>query len=200
MVIGRNIVEIRLYKTIHDRLKGFSDLIKVPVDAIINYWLLNGIDIYWGLILQFIKEKDLSLEKENLNDHEFERFSELIHSLANEVLRTSDILQEVDNEIHSVEKNYDLSTIKEKMNFKGSFFNFIEKFNRYLNISKCSDESIDLKPIHEKICKIMNIYPARLELLTMEKLEVLNKLTNSELTSAIQRSIGEILKGKCNEL
>ncbi|MBA7680562.1 hypothetical protein ES703_88882 [subsurface metagenome] len=64
---------------------------------------------------------------------------------------------------------------------------------------KCKELSIDLTLIQKRFCKVMNINPPQFELLTINKLEELNDLPNSKLIDVIQKSIGEILREKCQE-
>ncbi len=194
--IGTKVVEVRLYETVYDRLNGLSDLINVPIDAIINNWLLNGIDTYWGLIVNWLKEIESNSSVKTLKNHEFAFFSELLDSVAEEFLSTDEILRVHDKKIKDEENFREFSSIKEEIDFKILYFKFIERYNIILSDIECEDIPVDLKLIKERFCERLNIHPPQFGLTSIESLEELNDLTDSELLDVIQTSIGDILREK----
>ncbi len=194
--IVAKIVEVRLYETIYDRINGLSELINVPIETIINSWLLSGIDTYWGLIVNWLKEMEAKNRMKKLENHEFPFFSELLDSVAKEFLSTDDILETLDKEIQDEENFPEFSSIQEEIDFKILYFKFIERYNRILSEIECEDIPVDLKLIKERFCERMNIFPPQFGLTSIESLEELNDLTDSELLDAIQTSIGDILREK----
>ncbi len=147
--IGAKIVEVRLYETVYDRLNGLSELINVPIDAIINNWLLSGIDTYWGLIVNWLKEMESNNSMKTLKNHEIAFFSELLDTVAEDFLSTDDILRVLDREIQDEENFPEFASIKEEIDFKILYFKFIERYNRILSDVECEDIPVDLNLIKE---------------------------------------------------
>ena len=194
--IGAKIVEFRTYEVVYDRLNGLSELIDVPIDAIINKWLLNGIDSYWGMIVNWLKEMEPDNTKKKSKNHKFELFSGLLNTVAEDFLSTDEVLRVLDKEIKMEEIFLEFSSINEEINFKILYFKFIERYNRILSEIECEDIPVDLKLIKERFCERMGIYPPQFGQTSIKILEELNNLTDSELNDAIQTSIGDILREK----
>ncbi len=117
--MGKKIIEVGIYDWIYGRLECIEKVIGIPMEIIINNWLMKGGHKDWRVFTGYIEE----LDEEKVQGEALQsRLNDFFDELADHYYEEDETSKEFGFQEKFIEEHFDFSSFKEEDNFRKQYF------------------------------------------------------------------------------